>query len=293
MAQQSNTATTAADALHQHIETRRDDPTAPLWLGTDIETDDSVTIDRDHWFNPLLITAGTRRGKTTLCHQLAAQQRVSNGGLCYVSGTSQPVDGPRSTDRTGTIIVPDAARIDQAAIDTVPADIGTATTNYTALLGTGTGTTANTPLISSLIEQLLRNRYRQSGPDATPATLVLDGIEHRVDLDRLALDQLLAEAGALRLQVIIATQTLAHLPSAAQYPLNNHVQTHITGHVSPDDAAHFERVYTTPTADEFGRLPRYHWWLCDNTPDGRREAQFRTAPPSDRTQLLDEERRPV
>jgi hypothetical protein len=293
MAQQSNTATTAADALHQHIETRRDDPTAPLWLGTDTDTDDPVTIDRDHWFNPLLITAGTCGGKTTLCHQLAAQQRVANSGLCYVSGTRQPVDGPRSTDQTGTIIVPDAARIDQAAIDTVPADIGTATTNYTVLLGTGTGTTANTPLISSLIEQLLRNRHRQRGPDATPATLILDGIEHCVDLDSLMLDQLLAEAGARRLQVIIATQTLTHLPAGVQKPLNNHVQTHITGQVRPDDAAHFEQVYPTPTADEFGRLPRYHWWLCDNTPDGRREAQFSAAPPSDPNRTLDEDRRPV
>jgi hypothetical protein len=288
MAQQSNTATTAAETVQQHIETAQDDPSAPLWLGTDTDTDEPVTIDREQRFSPLLLTANTRMGKTTLCHQIAAQQRVPNGGLCYVRGTSPPFDGPRSTDQPSTVIVPDAARTDYEAVDTVPADIGTTATTQTVLLGPGTGTPANTRLLKPLIEQLLDNRHRQRGPDMAPYTLVLDGIEHRVELDSLALDHLLAEARALRLSVIIATQTLTTLPSSVQHWLQNHVQTYITGRVSIGDTTHFEHVYTTPTADEFGRLPRYQWWLCEHTRHGPREAQFKAAPPSDRTQTLTE-----
>lgn len=278
MVQQSNTAAKAVGSVHQHIDTARDDPTAPLWLGTDVETDDPVTVAPEQRFSPLLITGTTRTGKTTLCHHIATQQLVPDSGLCYVSASGHAFAPPQPTDRMRTTISPTTARTSDPSV-AVPADIGMETTIHSVRWDPGTDTATKTALTQALIDQLLTNLHRQRGtPGAAPYTLVLDGLTALGDIDPTTLDQLLSEAHTCRLSVVIATQTLTRLPSGVQHPLDEQVLTALTGRVAANDATHLAHTSPTVTPDDLHTLPRYQWWLWQDTREGPQDHQFASAP---------------
>jgi hypothetical protein len=257
------------------IETARDDPTAPLHVGTAVDTDVPVTISSGNRYAPLLITASTGMGKTTLCHHLASQQLGPERGLCYLSSDLQPFESRRPNEREANIIMADT---DMEPTDAVPDTLGRDATSHSVLFGSGTATEERTTLMSTLVDQVITNRHRQIDSDVSRYTLVLDGIEGRVEWNRINFRQLLVEAQKQRLSVIVATQSLTHLPSGVRQRLQDHVQTYLTGSVPLADANHLATVHPTATADDFHTIPQFRWWMYERTREEAQETQF-TSPP--------------
>lgn len=262
------------DDERQIIEAAQGDPTAPLYVGSEVETDDPVTIASDRRVGPMLIVGNAGTGKTTLCHQIAAQQLMSDSGLCYLTGGRQTFGSVQSHERESTLITPGGRN----GTDEVPDEIGTDTTIHSVLLGAGTETGTNTEFMSTLIEQLGNNRYRQIGSGASPYTLVLDGIESRVEWDQFDLKRLLTQARSLHLSIVIAAQTLTRFPREVRQQFYDHMPTYIVGRVSSPLDADLARLYPTLTPDDLHNLPRYQWCIGTRASEELEEIQFTSTP---------------
>jgi energy-coupling factor transporter ATP-binding protein EcfA2 len=274
MVQQSNTAPLADETGRQRRDTARTDPTAPLCLGTATDTDDPVTLARTEPFAPILITAKTGAGKTTLAHHIADQQLHPNSGLCYVSKINPPITA--LFQRTPTTHECDSIALDGSWDPTtaVPDDIGTTPTIHGVRLDIDTD--RNTTLLRALLGQIHQNRAEQTPTDHS-YTIVLDGLAG-FDWDQLALDTLLAEARTLNLHIVITTQGRTYVSKSGQRDLRSAVRTYITGPVTPAEARHIAAHDPTVTADELTALPRYQWCLHQPMADGQ-NVQFTSPPP--------------
>jgi hypothetical protein len=194
----------ADETVRQRLDNARTEPTTPLCLGTDTETDEPVTLSRSDRFDPMLISGNVATGKTTLCHHIVYQQLAPESGLCYVSGVTPALDPSVPPERTWTSIAHDSSWDPSNA---VPDDIGTDATIHS--VGIGGETKRNTDLTNAIIERVFQNR--SADPNVQPYTLVLDGLA-ALDLDQLALDKLLRWSRKLGLHVILVAQSTTTLP---------------------------------------------------------------------------------
>jgi hypothetical protein len=267
MAQQTNTATMADETIRQRLDAVRDVPTAPLWIGTDTDTDQPVTISRQ---KPILITGVIGTGKTTLCHTISYQRLTPNSGLCYVTDSEDSLAPILLNGRDCTVIDP-TTHADP--IEAVPDDLGADSMIHGVLLDREPD--SNTKLVKTLIEQLLQRPH-----DAQPYTLVLDGCG-QLDSAHLPLSGLTARTRTLPLQVVITVQSLTELPqSMGQHGADIAGTCNcITGRVSSDDAHQLAAHYPTATPDDLEELSPYQWWTHQRDDNGRTDIQVTSPPP--------------
>lgn len=251
------------------------DPTQPLCLGTDVETDEPVTLSRTERFDPMLITGQRGTGKPTLCQHIARQQVTPDSSLCYVTGNpSLPEVGQDVPEQREGITLTPRSDGEPGLTTDLPADIGTA--GAFSRIQLGRDTDSNTAVLRTLIEDLLAHRQRR--PERSPCTIVLDAISDTVEMDQIALTRLFTEARKLRLHVVLTTHALDALPRSGARRVEESVMTYVTGSVAPDDAESLARRYPTPTAADLMSLPRYQWWLRHLPSDT--DTQFVSSPPS-------------
>jgi hypothetical protein len=281
MVQQSNTVAIDDETVRQRLDTVRDDPTAPLWIGTNTDTDDPVTIPRTGHDAPIVITATTQRGKTTLCQHIAHQRMVAGQGVTYVG------DDRAITDLLG--LVPDERTDDITCVSPATSTTAGETAVQEAFDDTGppiyaiptsrTSTDHNTTLTGTHLsagEEYVAHYPREHRTQ--PYTIILDGLA-RLEADALDLALLAEHSRTIPVQLVVAHQSLAHLPSLVASRLYQTAETLVTGTLSVTDTDPLADYYTDVTPDELHTLPRYQWWVRHTTDEGVTETSLASPPP--------------
>jgi hypothetical protein len=281
MAQQSNTATTGEETVQQRLDTVRNDPTAPLCLGTNPDTADPVTIPRTGNGAPIVITGHQMMGKTTLCQHIAHQRMIAGQGVTYI-GDDRAITGLLQ-------VVPDERTDDITCVSPTTSTTVRETTVQTAFDETGppicaiptsrTSTDHNTTLTDthlSAVEEYVSHYPRDHRTQ--PYTIILDGLA-RLEVDALDLASFAKHSYMYPIQLVVAHKSLAQLPARGGPQLYTTAETLITGRVGVHDTDSLAEYHPAVTPDDLYNLGRYQWWVRQIAPDGDTDTPLTSPPP--------------
>jgi hypothetical protein len=277
MAQQSNTATMADETVRQRIDKAQDD----LWIGRNTDTDEPVTIPRTGNDAPIVLTATTRRGRTTLCQHLAHQRMIAGQGVTYVGDDQAITDllGLVPAERTDDITCVSPATSTTAGETVVQEPFDATGPPICAIPTSRTSTDHNTTLTDThltAVEQYVSHYPREHRTQ--PYTIILDGLA-RLETDAFDLAPLAEHSYMRPIQLVVSLQSLDQLPSLTAPRLYKTAETLITGRVGMRDTDHLADYYTEVTPDELHNLPRYQWWVRHTTDEGVTETPLTSPPP--------------
>jgi hypothetical protein len=283
MAQQSKTAAVTEDTVRQRIDTVRDDPTAPLGIGRNIETEEPVTIPRTGNGAPIIITGHQMMGKTTLCQHIAHQRMLAGQGVTYVGDDRAITDllDLVPDDRTDdiTCVSPDASTTAgettvQTAFDETGPPICAIPTSTTSTDHNTTLTGTHLTAVEEYVAHYPRDHRTQ------PYTIILDGLA-RLDGDALApaLDTFAKDSYMRPIQLVVAHKSLAQLPARGGPHLYTTAETLITGRIGTRDADSLAEHHPAVTPDDLHDLGRYQWWVRQIAPDGDTDTPLASPPP--------------